>query len=262
MSPSLQPVAFISHGSPMLALDQGAWSQALQAWAGSLAGVRAVVVMSAHWEGAGAIGVTAAVQPKTMHDFSGFPEALYQLQYPAPGDPVLARQVAELLRGDGMEAALDATRPFDHGAWVPLMKLFPGAQMPVIQVALPASRTPGSVFRAGQALAPLREEGVLLLASGGVVHNLRRLDWSGDPGPEPWAKGFDDWIEAGVQALDVPRLLEAAQRGPFYREAVPTSEHFDPLYFALGAAGNSRSAPLFQGWQHGNLSLKAWAWNG
>ena len=262
MSQSLQPVAFISHGSPMLALDQGAWSQALHAWGQSLRDLRAILVVSAHWEGSGPIGVTAAVHPETMHDFGGFPEALYRLQYPAPGDPGLAKQVVSLLREADLPAELDASRPLDHGAWVPLMKAFPGAQHPVIQVALPRSRTPDSVFQLGRALARLREEGVLLLASGGIVHNLRRIDWSDNPEPEAWAAGFDGWIQQGVETMDVPRLLDAPGQGPSYREAVPTSEHFDPLYFALGAAAESSPSTLFEGWQHGNLSLKAWTWNG
>lgn len=261
MCRSIQPVAFISHGSPMLALDKGIWSQTLHTWAESLAELRAIVVMSAHWEHAGPLGVTAAVHPETMHDFGGFPEALYDLQYPAPGDPLLAKRVVSLLQEAGLQAEQDESRSLDHGAWVPLMKAFPEAPHPVIQVALPRSRTPGFVLQVGRALAPLRKEGVLLLASGGVVHNLRRLDWSGNPEPETWAATFEAWIEEGVKAMDLPRLLDAAGQCPSYREAVPTSEHFDPLYFALGAAGDSKPTTLFQGWQHGNLSLKAWVWN-
>jgi 4,5-DOPA dioxygenase extradiol len=216
--------------------------------------------MSAHWERSAPIGVTAAVLPETLHDFGGFPEALYDLRYPVPGDPDLANEVVNLFEAAGLEAELDEQRPLDHGAWVPLMKAFPEAQHPVIQVSLPASRTPKALFEMGRALAPLRQEGVLLLASGGVVHNLRRIDWSGNPAPEAWAKTFDDWIEEGVSARDLPRLMDAERLGPSYRDAVPTSEHFDPLYFALGAAGDSKPATLFQGWQHGNLSLKAWTW--
>jgi 4,5-DOPA dioxygenase extradiol len=246
----------------MLALDKGAWSHALKAWGESLVGVKAVMVLSAHWESDGAIGVTASPQPGILHDFGGFPEALYRLQYPVLGNPILARRVSHLIRDSGLQVKLDESRPLDHGAWVPLMKLFPDAQLPVIQVSLPRPRTPRGVFRLGNALAALRQEDMLLMASGGVVHNLGRLDWSGDPAPESWATAFEAWVDEGVRDMDIPRLLETAGQAPFYREAVPTSEHFDPLYFALGAAGDSMPVTLFQGWQHGNLSLRAWAWNG
>ena len=182
-----QPTAFIGHGSPMLALEDGPWHAAMKAWASRLSGIRAVVVASAHWESSETFLVSSSPRPGVVYDFSGFSEALYHLNYEAPGDPVLAERMAHMLRSAGLEAATDSRRPLDHGAWVPLRALFPEAQLPVIQISLPHPRNPELLVKAGRALAPLRSEGVLILGSGGLVHNLRRLAWDGNPTPEAWA---------------------------------------------------------------------------
>jgi 4,5-DOPA dioxygenase extradiol len=254
----VQPVLFVSHGAPTLALEGGAWAAALKAWAGTLEGVRAILVVSAHWEHPGPVQVLAHPQPETLHDFGGFPEALYQMRYPAPGDPALAARVVALIRAAGLEAELDPLRPLDHGAWVPLRAAFPEARIPVLQVSLPLPRTPRQLFQLGGLLGPLRREGVLLVGSGGVVHNLRLLDWAGRGAPEPWALGFETWVSDHL--ADPPGLFEAAGQAPAYPKAVPTSEHFDPLFFALGAAGGAPAQTVFQGWQLGSLSLRTWAW--
>ena len=254
-----QPVLFVSHGAPTLALDGGAWGAALKQWADGLA-VRAVLVLSAHWESTGPIRVQAHAAPETLHDFGGFPEPLYRIRYPAPGHPALAIQVVGLIQAAGLAAQLDQERPFDHGAWVPLRAAFPDAQVPVIQVSLPVPRTPRMLFELGRALSPLRAEGVLLVASGGIVHNLGLLDWAGTGAPEPWASGFETWVEEGLAEAE-SRLFQAAAQAPAFERAVPTPEHFDPLLFALGAAGGSKVRTLFQGWQLGNLSLRTWVWD-
>ncbi|MDR3670206.1 MAG: class III extradiol ring-cleavage dioxygenase [Holophaga sp.] len=258
MQNPLQPVLFVSHGAPTLALDGGAWAAALHAWAGGLDGVRAILMVSAHWESPGPVQVMAQAQPDTLHDFGGFPEALYQIHYPAPGDPALAGRVVAMLRAAGLEAEPDPDRPLDHGAWVPLRAAFPEARIPVVQVSLPLPRTPRQLFQLGRLLSPLRREGVLIMGSGGVVHNLRLLNWNGPGAPEDWAQGFETWV-AGHLA-DPSGLFEAARQAPAYLKAVPTSEHFDPLFFALGAAGDSPVQTVFQGWQLGSLSLRTWAW--
>jgi 4,5-DOPA dioxygenase extradiol len=255
---SVQPVLFVSHGAPTLALDGGAWAAALRAWAGTLREVRAILVVSAHWESAGPVRVMAAKRPETLHDFGGFPEPLYQMQYPSPGDPALADQVVALLQAAGVAAGLDPDRPLDHGAWVPLRAAFPEPRIPVIQVSLPLPRTPRQLFELGRALSPLRREGVLFMASGGIVHNLRLLDWSGQLPPEDWALGFEAWV--ADRLADTPGLFEAAAHAPAYAKAVPTSEHFDPLFFALGAADGTPASTVYQGWQYGSLSLRTWAW--
>ena len=274
VSPATQPVLFVSHGAPTLALEGGAWAEALHAWAGGLEGVRAILVLSAHWETAGPVRVLAHPRPETLHDFGGFPPALYQMQYPAPGDPDLAARVVAMLQAGGLEAGLDPLRPLDHGVWVPLRAAFPEARIPVVQVSLPVARTPRGLFELGRLLAPLRQEGVVMIASGGIVHNLRRLDWADRPGTEAWAQTFEDWVVQGLARAQAapaapvsavpPDALEglfaAAVQAPFYAQAVPTTEHFDPLYFAMGAAGTGRLRTVHAGWQYGSLSLRTWAW--
>jgi len=254
-APSL-PTLFLAHGSPMLALEGGDWGAAVSGFARRMAVPRAVLVCSAHWEAPGPFRLTAAARPGVMHDFGGFPEALYALDYPAPGAPELAAEAAGLLQGAGLEAALDPQRPLDHGAWVPLRYLYPEADVPVIQLSLPRPRTPELLLAAGRALAPLRRQGVLILGSGGIVHNLRRLDWEGAAEPRPWAQAFDDWVRQRLMAGDEAGLTGWPQ-APGAEESVPTPEHLDPLFVALGAAGGP-PRPLFDGWQLGSLSLASY----
>ena len=256
----MQPVLFVSHGSPMLGLEAGAWGEALHRWATALTGVKAVLVLSAHWEAPAPIGIMSAQAPATMHDFSGFPDSLFALAYGAPGEPALALRIQEHFAAAGIPAQLDAGRPLDHGAWVPLMAAFPGATIPVLELAMPRPRTPGQLFALGKALRPLREEGVLIVASGGLVHNLRLLDWAGAAAPEPWALAFATWVTERLARGEYEAVQEASTTAPHYEKAVPTSEHFDPLFFALGAAGASPMATVYDGWQLGSLSLKTWSW--
>lgn len=258
--PTLQPTLFVSHGSPMLAAEPGLWGAALRGWAEGLRDVKAVVMLSAHWEASGPAGITSAEAPATLHDFGGFPDLLYTLQYPAPGAPALAERVRGLLAEAGLPARLDPERPLDHGAWVPLRSAFPEATVPVIQVSLPRPRTPRQVFELGRALRPLREEGVLLMGSGGIVHNLRLLDWAGDSEPEPWARAFETWVAERLERGEYDAVMADCAAAPHFEKAVPTSEHFDPLYIALGAADGSPASTVHQGWQLGSLSLRIWAW--
>ena len=256
---TLQPVLFVAHGSPMLGLEPGAWGEALRHWTPRLQGVKAILVLSAHWE-ATELAITSSPAPATLHVFGGFPDLLYTLQYPAPGDPVLAQRIQGLLAAAGVTAQLDPVRPLDHGAWVPLRVAFPEATLPVVQLALPRPRTPGQLFQLGQALRPLREEGILIMASGGIVHNLRLLDWSGDSRPKAWALAFEAWVTERLEKGEHQALVAECAQAPHHAEAVPTSEHFDPLFFALGAAGGSPLATVYDGWQLGSLSLRTWAW--
>ncbi|WP_291271268.1 class III extradiol ring-cleavage dioxygenase [Geothrix sp.] len=256
------PSLFLAHGSPMLALDGGAWGQAVSDLGRTLPPLRAILVCSAHWEAAGPFRFSSAGRPGVMHDFGGFPEALYALDYPAPGSPDLAREAASLLQAAGLETQLDPQRPLDHGAWVPLRYLAPEAALPVVQLSLPRPRTPERLLAAGRALAPLRERGVLILGSGGVVHNLRHLDWQDASGPESWAKDFQSWVDARLVTRDAGALAKW-RSAPGAVESVPTSEHLDPLFVALGAsqsAAEKQAAPgkLFDGWQLGNLSLASY----
>jgi 4,5-DOPA dioxygenase extradiol len=192
-----------------------------------------------------------------MHDFGGFPEELYGLDYPAPGSPGLAAEAASLLCAAGLEAELDDHRPLDHGAWVPLRYLAPNADVPVVQLSLPRPRTPEKLLAAGHALAPLRRSGVLILGSGGVVHNLRRLDWQDASAPQPWGLAFQAWVRDRLEARDFNTLMDW-RKAPGAAESVPTSEHLDPLFVAIGAA-RSAPEPVFEGWQLGSLSLESYA---
>ena len=245
MTDSLLPVLFVSHGSPMFALDPGQTGPALQRMGARLrerGDLRAVLVLSPHWMSRG-IEVMTNPQPATWHDFGGFPEPLYRLQYPAPGAPELAQQVLALLQAAGLPAQANPERPFDHGAWVPLRFLLPAADLPVLQLSLSAQLGPRELYALGQALAGLREQGVLLLATGSMTHNLREF-MSGRPEQDapaaPYVQEFARWVEARLLAQDSERLFDYRRQAPHAVRAHPTDEHYLPLYFALGAAGWGR----------------------
>ena len=252
------PPLFLAHGSPMLAIEGGAWGGWLTSLPGSLPPVRGVVVCSAHWETSGGFRVTTGARPRTIHDFGGFPEALYGLQYPAPGDPALAARVADLLAQAGEAVGPDPERGLDHGAWVPLRHLFPEARVPVVQLSLPRPREPRQLWAAGRALAPLREDGILILGSGGLVHNLGRLDWDGGSGPQPWAEAFEGWLVERLVSEHPESAMDWAG-APGAAQSVPTTEHLDPLWLALGAGTGGRIRTVFEGWQLGSLSLRCLA---
>ncbi|EXF92627.1 catalytic LigB subunit of aromatic ring-opening dioxygenase [Pseudomonas fluorescens HK44] len=232
------PSLFISHGSPMLALEPGASGPALARLASELPKPKAIVIVSAHWESQD-LRVGSAEQPETWHDFGGFPAALFAVQYPAPGQPELAAQVAGLLDADGLPAQLDSQRPLDHGVWVPLSLMYPRADIPVVQVSLPSRLGPALQTRVGRALSSLREQGVLLIGSGSITHNLRELDWHAGPeSVEPWAKAFRDWMIEKLAANDEVALHDYRQQAPNAVRSHPSDEHLLPLYFARGAGGD------------------------
>jgi 4,5-DOPA dioxygenase extradiol len=221
----------------MLALEPGASGPALARLAAEIAKPKAIVMVSAHWE-ANELLVSGNPQPETWHDFGGFPQALFDVQYPAPGNPQLAADVVELLKAADLPARIDAKRPFDHGVWVPLTLMYPQADIPVVQVSLPTRGGPALQTRVGHALAGLRERGVLLIGSGSVTHNLRELDWHAGPeSVEPWAKSFRDWIIEKLAANDEAALHDYRQQAPNAVRNHPSDEHLLPLYFARGAGG-------------------------
>ncbi|MCY1328330.1 4,5-DOPA dioxygenase extradiol [compost metagenome] len=229
------PSLFISHGSPMLALAPGASAAPLQRLARELPRPRAILVVSAHWETPD-LRVGSAMQPETWHDFHGFPDELYRVQYPAPGSPELAARVVELLAADHLPATLDAERPRDHGAWVPLSLMYPQADIPVVQLSLPSRLGPAMQDRIGKALRPLREEGVLLIGSGSITHNLGELDWHAGPEViEPWAREFRDWMVEKLASDDQEALFDYRRQAPWATRSHPRDEHLLPLYFARGA---------------------------
>ncbi|AIC21386.1 DODA-type extradiol aromatic ring-opening family dioxygenase [Pseudomonas chlororaphis] len=247
------PSLFISHGSPMLALEPGASGPALTRLAAELPRPKAIVVVSAHWESQD-LRVSSNPQPQTWHDFGGFPAALFAVQYPAPGQPELAEQVAQLLRADGLPAQLDDQRPFDHGVWVPLSLMYPQADIPVVQVSLPSQMGPALQTQVGHALSSLRQQGVLLIGSGSITHNLRELDWHAGPeSVEPWAKAFRDWMIEKLAANDEAALHDYRRQAPNAVRSHPSDEHLLPLYFARGAGGDFSIA--HQGFTMGALGM-------
>ncbi|MEG1963206.1 DODA-type extradiol aromatic ring-opening family dioxygenase [Pseudomonas sp.] len=247
------PSLFISHGSPMLALEPGASGPALKRLAAALKRPKAIVVVSAHWESRELL-VSSSPNPQTWHDFGGFPAALYAVQYPAPGDPALAQRVTELLCAAGMPTRLDPQRPFDHGTWVPLSLMYPNAEIPVVQVSLPTQLGPKFQELVGSALASLRDDDILLIGSGSITHNLGELDWRAGPQSiEPWALAFRDWMIEKLQADDTQALHDYRHLAPFAVRNHPSDEHLLPLYFARGAG--TKFAIVHQGFTLGALGM-------
>lgn len=228
------PTLFVSHGSPMLAVEPGRAGAMLAELGRTLPKPEAILVVSAHWQTRVPTASTAA-QPETIHDFGGFPRALYELQYPAPGAPALGEAIATRLTRAGIPATTDNRRGLDHGAWVPLRHLAPEADVPVLQLSLPAGWNPAQYLAYGRALRGLGEEGVLVLGSGSITHNLYEFQMGG-VAEDPRARAFTDWIEARLAAADLPALLDYRRQAPHAAWAHPTAEHLMPLFVALGAA--------------------------
>lgn len=255
------PAAFVSHGSPMIAIENDPWRAALRAFAEAHEHPRAVAVVSGHWEERSPVRVAASPSPQTIHDFSGFPDELYRIRYPARGDPALAARIVERLFGAGIPATLEPERGLDHGAWVPLRFLYPEGDVPVVEISQPMPRAPTDALGIGAALAPLREEGVLLLGTGGIVHNLRRLDFADAPGRDAdWARAFDTWIAGRLAELDVAAITSYRSLGPHAELAVPTADHFDPIFVVLGAAfPGERVTTIYEGFRYGTISMRSFA---
>jgi 4,5-DOPA dioxygenase extradiol len=226
------PTLFVAHGAPPL-LDDADWVAELAAWSGSLPRPRSILMVSAHWEERPAtLGATRTVP--LIYDFHGFPRHYYEQRYEAPGAPALAARVRSIMSGQH-PVADDPERGLDHGAYVPLVAMYPEAEVPVLQMSLP-SEDPQELFALGQALRPLRDEGVLIVGSGFITHNLRAVDWHGGSPPPAWASEFDAWTGSALVNRDVDALLDYQAKGPGARMALPTREHFVPLLVALGAA--------------------------
>ncbi|SIS21878.1 4,5-DOPA dioxygenase extradiol [Aquipseudomonas alcaligenes] len=247
------PSLFISHGSPMLALEPGASGPVLALLAAALPRPRAVLVVSAHWESY-ELRVGNAAQPRTWHDFGGFPAELYAVQYRAPGEPQLAQQVRQLLIDAELPTELDEQRPRDHGAWVPLMLMYPDADIPVVQLSLPSHAGPALQVRVGQALRSLREQGVLLVGSGSITHNLGELNWrAGTEVITPWAGEFRDWMVERLRQDDRAALLDYRRQAPHAVRNHPSDEHLLPLFFALGAG--EHFSLVHSGFTYGALGM-------
>lgn len=250
------PVVFVSHGAPTFALEPGQLGPRLTALGAALARPKAVLVVSPHWMTRG-LRVSTAAAPATVHDFGGFDRALYRIQYPAPGHPALARRAAEILRAAGWPAEEDAQQGLDHGAWVPLRFLYPQADVPVFQLSLPAGLAPAQAYALGEALQPLRDEGVLVVGSGSLTHNLYEVRFDDDGGPAAgYAREFAAWVRQAIEARDDTRLVATLEQAPHAQRAHPTSEHFLPLLVAAGAAaGDERARTLEGGITYGVLAM-------
>lgn len=259
MTGRTMPATFISHGAPTLAIEDGDAHRFLRAYGGELGKPRAILVISAHFE-APVATVTAARQPSTIHDFRGFPETLYDRVYPAPGDPDLARRVAGLLADAGVPGRASETRGLDHGAWIPLSLLYPDADVPVVQLSLVTGRGTGYHYRLGKMLAPLRDEGVLIVGSGGATHNLGRLEWNGDGSmPAEWALSFNEWLADAIMERRIDDLLHYRERAPHAALNHPTEEHLLPLFPVLGSAHeDDRLTRAHHSFTYGSLSMDAY----
>ena len=253
------PTLFISHGSPMHAIDAGGAGNAWRAIADALPKPRAILIASAHWE-TWLPMLTGGERPATIHDFSGFPPVLDQLEYRAPGSPALARQVADLLRTAGHSPVVNSARGLDHGAWVPLRWMYPQHDVPVVQVSVQPSLGTEHHHRLGEALVSLADDGVLVVGSGHVTHNLR--DWSlhrHEPAPLEYAMQFSDWLHRRLVSGDRDAVLAYRDHAPSAVRAHPTEEHFLPLFIAWGAAGNvARATRAYRAFEGAALSMDAY----
>jgi 4,5-DOPA dioxygenase extradiol len=253
------PTLFLSHGAPDLPIREGAAVRFLRSLSQQLPLPQAILMVSAHWN-AEPLLVSAAVQPRTIHDFSGFPASLYQLQYPAPGSPLLADRVVSLLTQAGLPCQLDPLRGLDHGAWIPLLLAYPLANIPVIQLSIQDRRDPDYHWQVGQALAPLRQEGVLIIGSGSATHNFDGFNENYDAPAPLWVQQFDDWLAQTIEQGDRKALLNYRQLAPYARENHPTAEHLLPLFVALGAAGmEATGRTLHRSYTYGAFSMAAYA---
>jgi 4,5-DOPA dioxygenase extradiol len=253
------PVVFVSHGSPMTAIEPGAAGAAWTALARALPKPRAVLIASAHWETELPM-LTGNPKPETIHDFGGFPDALYAIRYPAPGAPDVAADAAGALKAAGITAAVDGCRGLDHGTWVPLMHMLPDADVPVVELSVQPARGAAHHIALGRALAPLAQRGVLIVGSGHATHNLR--DWTMHmrrPGQLHYVAEFTEWLAERLEANDDAALIAWRDQGPEARRAHPTDEHFLPLLVAYGAAGeHPRVQRVHQSIVGGALAMDAY----
>ncbi|MEA5449987.1 class III extradiol ring-cleavage dioxygenase [Leptolyngbya sp. CCNP1308] len=257
------PSLFVSHGAPDLPIRTGPTQDFLRSLLQTMPKPEAILAISAHWLTAQPT-VSAAEQPKTIYDFGGFDQALYELNYPAPGDPALAEQVIARLDEAGFSAGVNrdsgtdrfANRGFDHGVWTPLILAAPEATIPVVQLSLQPHQTPLHHYQLGQALAPLRDEGVLIFASGAATHNLGAFDDNYNAPPPAWAVAFDDWLAEAIAANDIPALLNYRQQAPHAAKNHPSEEHLLPLFVALGAGGSGQQ--IHHGFTYGAFSMAAY----
>ena len=246
------PVVFFGHGSPMNTLDHNQYTEAWRRLGESIPAPRAILCVSAHWYTEGT-AVTAMVKPRTIHDFYGFPQALFDVQYPAPGEPKLASRVRDLLAP--LDVALDQSWGLDHGTWSVLKHAYPGADVPVVQLSIDGTQPPRFHYETGRRLAPLRDEGILIAGSGNVVHNLRLMKRGGGPAFD-WAVRFNERIRNSLASRDHRTLIDLEDLGEDARLSVPTPEHYLPLLYVAGLQREDEAMSfLVDGYDLGSISM-------
>ena len=252
-TPDTLPALFIGHGNPMNTLEDNRYTQVWQALGQSLLRPRAILAISAHWY-IDATAVTAMAQPRTIHDFGGFPKALFDFQYPAPGDPELAARIQSLLAP--LTVIADHDWGLDHGTWSILAHLFPQADIPVVQLSIAARQPAAFHYHLGRQLAVLRDEGVLILGSGNAVHNLQAVRWGEDSTPYPWATRIEQRVEECIERGELAALIDYPSLDAEMRLAVPTPDHFLPLLYVIGAQRESdRARTLLKGVDLGSIGM-------
>lgn len=254
------PALFVSHGGPDVLISGSPAPEAWRALARRLPLPRAILVMSAHHLAPGP-RVGSAGHWRTVHDFGGFPAELYRLQYPATSGEGLADEVGAALTAAGIAWLPGPEDGLDHGAWVPLLAMYPQARVPVVTLATLPQQDACTHYRLGEAVAGLRDAGWLVLGSGSLTHNLYALGHPGMP-PQPWAQAFADWMAERLAAGEVEALLDWQHQAPFARENHPTAEHLLPLFFALGAGGGTAGQALHRGIEYAAIAMDAWQFGG
>jgi 4,5-DOPA dioxygenase extradiol len=253
MMDSKMPALFIGHGSPMNTIEDNRFRQSWQALSNTLPKAKAILCISAHWETLG-VGVTVSLAPNTIHDFYGFPQALFDVQYPAPGSPELAQHIANLLGSDLVH--LDSERGFDHGAWSVLQPMYPAADIPVLQLSLDRTRNAASHYELAKKLRPLREQGVLIMGSGNIVHNLRAFDFQ-QPKAYDWAVAFDQRVRDCIVQKDHAALCHYSSFGQMAALSIPTAEHYLPLLYVLAQQQDDDGLKFFNEEVLSSISMRS-----
>ena len=256
------PSFFIAHGAPLLAIENNEYTQFVSELGKTLPQPKAIILFSAHYEAPVQRVSDIVGEFETIYDFGGFPEALYQIKYPAKGERTITDEIRGLFKENGIPFEIDTSRGLDHGAWVVLKMLYPNADIPVISMSVNQRLTPEEQYKIGKALSHLREKDVLIIGSGGTVHNLRIVAWEKDGKEnEQWAIDFDQWLEQHLTTWDTASLFDYYSLAPNAQHAVPAygKEHFVPLFYAMGAADDTKQAKLLhRSYRYGNLSHSVW----
>lgn len=248
------PTYFLAHGSPMNAIEDNDFTRQLHRLGESIKQPSSILCISAHWMTQGYTSVTAQVKPPTIHDFRGFPEELFNVQYPSPGDPGLAEKIQKLVASTAIK--MDDSWGIDHGTWSVLRHLYPKANIPVIQLSLDMAKPASFHFEMGKALQPLRDENILILGSGNIVHNLRQIQWQIDAPAYPWADEYAEWIKQEVEKRNFSEITEKFRESEAAKLSVPTLDHFLPLLYVLGASKNDDQLKvIYDGIQNASISM-------